>query len=208
MVYREPPGIELSCPRCKKNKLPPVDVAACLCGTWVTSFAADVVLTERDRKPNPVTRWWRVLESCPMCKDKMKLHGDEPGLLLGCAGHGFWIDADTIAHTGLSRPVDVAALERKREDAAAVEADRENREHAERQRAQNKAERERAEAAVRQMTTYGGVDASAEYTPSPVVSEAELVMTLDPIIRTLWDRVAALEHKNEELERRLATLGA
>ncbi len=206
MVYREPPATELSCPRCKKKKLPPVDVAACTCGTWVTTFVADVVLTERDRTPNRGTRWWRVLEPCPVCKDKMKLHGQEPGLLLGCEGHGYWIDADTIAHTGLARPIDQAVLERKREDASAIETDRENRERAEHQRAQDKAERERAEAAVRQMTTHGGVDSDVDFTPSRAVAEAEFLLTLDPILRSLWTRVAALEQKNAELARRVAVL--
>ena len=152
MAYREPPAVDLLCPRCKKRKLPPVEIAACECGTWVTTFVADVVLTERDRTPDPVTRWWRVLEPCPICDERMQLHGDEPGLLLGCTGHGFWIDADTIAHTGLARPVDQVALERNRNDDAAIAADRERRERAELHRAELKAARHRAEAAVGRAT--------------------------------------------------------
>lgn len=200
MAYREPPRVELFCPRCKKRKLPPVDVAACACGTWVTAFVADIVLTDRDRRPDPITRWWRVLEPCPMCKDKMTLHGDEPGLLLGCAGHGYWVDADAIAHTGLARPIDLAALERKRSDADEITADRENRERVEQQRAHDKAARERAEAAVRQMTTPIGMPIEFS-TPA-----SDVLMALDPMLHSLWKRVGELERRNAELELRVAAL--
>ena len=172
----------------------------------MTTFVADVVLTERDRRPDPVTRWWRVLEPCPVCNEKMKLHGDEPGLLLGCTGHGFWIDADTIEHTGLARPVDAAALERKREDAAAIAADRENRERAEQQRAEDKLTRQRAEAGVRQLKPRRASTPVAETAPSRSELESAFLDTLDPVMRRLWQRVMALERRNTELEERVAAL--
>lgn len=144
-----------------------------------------------------------------MCKDTMRLHGEEPGLLLGCAGHGFWIDADTIVHTGLARPVDQAAIERKRDDAAALTAERESRERAEQQRAQDKAVRERAEAVVRQLRTVSGGVTSYQPLRSVIVERAEVepeFLPVDPIVRALWLRLAALEQRNAELELRVARL--
>jgi hypothetical protein len=109
------------------STLPPLDVAACPkgCGTWVSMFAASEVLTETDRRPDPITRWWRMREPCPECGDKMVLCGDDPVLLQGCEIHGYFIDADTIAKTGLARGVDHAALETKRDDPDRVDAERE-----------------------------------------------------------------------------------
>src|SRR5580765_5602136 len=101
-----------TCPRCKKP-LPPTDIAECPkgCGTWVAAFAATIALTEADRKPDPMTRWWRLREACPLCGDQMALCGDEPVLLQGCALHGYFVDADTIEHTGLAHKHDSAALD-------------------------------------------------------------------------------------------------
>lgn len=122
--YRGEAHRALACPRCEEV-LPPTDVAACShgCGTWVSQFASTEVLTEADRKPDPVTRWWRVRAPCPLCGKQMTLRGDDPGLLQGCDLHGYFIDADTIKHTGLRRGVDEAALARKRSDTPRTEAE-------------------------------------------------------------------------------------
>lgn len=148
MAYREPPRVEIACPRCKKKKLPPTEVAACDCGVWVTMFAASVVLSARDVRPDPVTRWWRVREPCPVCKEQMALCGDEPGLLQGCPLHGYWIDADTITHTTLAAGVDHAALDAKRTDEAAVAAERERLLKLEQARDRDRAEKERGQRAI------------------------------------------------------------
>src|SRR5687768_2573386 len=104
MAYRGGEPVELTCPRCRKTKLPPLDVAECpTCGTWVSAFAASEVLTDNDRLENWLTRWWRVREPCPYCGDKMNLCGRDPGLLQGCLLHGYFIDKDVVEHTGLGR---------------------------------------------------------------------------------------------------------
>ncbi|MGE0547992.1 MAG: hypothetical protein AB7O24_28705 [Kofleriaceae bacterium] len=131
---------EIDCPRCRKRRLPPTDVASCElgCGTWVSAFASTIVLTEVDRRSQGVTKWWRVREACPLCKEQMTLRGEQPGLLQGCDLHGFWIDADTIAHTGLANGVDQQALDRLRNDPQRIEAEREARERAALERIANR----------------------------------------------------------------------
>src|SRR5687767_6494222 len=128
--YRGGELVELPCPRCKKTKVPPLDVAPCsTCGgTWVTAFAATEVFAADELRPDPVTRWWRVREPCPACGDKMVLHGKDGGLFQGCELHGYFIDADAIEHTKLGKGIDHAALERKRGDRERVDAERETRE--------------------------------------------------------------------------------
>ena len=122
--YRGEAPRALACPRCEET-LPPTDVAECAhgCGTWVSQFASTEVLTEQDRRPDLVTRWWRVRAPCPLCGEQMTLRGDDPGLLQGCDLHGYFIDADTIGRTGLARGVDQAALVRKRSDTARTETE-------------------------------------------------------------------------------------
>jgi len=141
--YRGAEVVTLSCPRCRKHKLPPLDVATCpsCAGIWVSAFAASEVLTEQDRRANPVKKWWRVREPCPSCGEKMDLFGMEPGLLQGCAVHGFFIDADTVGSTGLARGVDHEALERKHQDRMRIDAEREEREIAAREKATARADK-------------------------------------------------------------------
>jgi hypothetical protein len=117
--YRDETAIH--CPRCRRA-LTGFDIAQCGCGTWVSAFAAPVLLEERELRPDPITRWWRKREPCPVCEDQMTLRGDEPGLFQGCDLHGFWVDADTVEHTGLARGIDHDALQRRRNDDASVEA--------------------------------------------------------------------------------------
>jgi hypothetical protein len=147
-AYRSQPPAELPCPRCKKKNLPALDVTTCACGgVWVSAFAASEVLTAVDRKPDPVTRWWKVREPCPACGEQMLLFGNDPGLLQGCAVHGYFVDGDTVAHTGLARGVDLEALERKRQDPQRVEAEREEGERVANRMAaarENSVRRERA----------------------------------------------------------------
>lgn len=148
MAYREAPTDALKCPRCRAA-LPPLEIAACRCGTWVTALAAKVALTAADRHPDPGTRWWKVRPPCPMCGEQMHLCGDEPGHLVGCEGHGYWIDADAHAHTGLAKPVDAAALQQLHDSDEARQQAQAEREAAETDRARAHADKERAEATVR-----------------------------------------------------------
>ncbi|HLL24333.1 MAG TPA: hypothetical protein VK427_19515 [Kofleriaceae bacterium] len=142
----------IRCPRCKK-KLPPVDVATCLCGgVWVSAFAATEVLTPQERRADRVTRWWRVREPCPECGDKMMLRGDGRALFQGCDLHGYFIDADIVAHTSIARGVDHAALDRKRSDEARMQAEREQHELTALERARQRAEIERREAELARAT--------------------------------------------------------
>ena len=200
---------ELKCPRCAKP-LPPLDVARCAkgCGTWVSLFAATEVLTKIDRKPDPVTRWWRVRAPCPVCSDKMALCGANPGYLQGCAIHGYFIDADTIQHTGLARGVDEAALERKRNDPDRVDAERIAVLQEEEARAQRKAEdqaraaeldarfaarqREIAET-ERRASLRREIEASVRAGTGGMLAE---------LVVKLVDRVTALEARVTELENR------
>jgi hypothetical protein len=199
------PPKALQCPRCNKP-LPPTEVAACVhgCGTWVSQFASTEVLTETDRKPDPVTRWWRVRAPCPMCGEKMALCGEEPGLFQGCEQHGYFIDADTIEHTGLGRGVDHAAIEAKRADSARVEAEREAiAEVAERQR-KHKLEIEAREAGLgarvdeikRQETAKDDRRAKTFR-----LLAAGVNVTVANYILDLEDRIASLERRLEETER-------
>lgn len=195
--YRVVPAEPLPCPRCKQP-LPPLDVARCACGTWVSAFAAELVLTDEDRRRDPVKRWWRVLEPCPRCDDKMGLYGSEPGLLQGCELHGFWIDADTIAHTGLGRGVDVEAIERKRADPDEVDAELARVQRLVAQRAE--AARPPAAPPPREATEDRLVDERVEH---------ELRLGLGGGAgRELHRRIVKLELANERLAARVAALEA
>lgn len=152
-AYRDAPPGPLACPRCRKP-LPPLEVAACThaCGTWVSALVAGEVLTEVDRRPDPVTRWWRVRAPCPVCTDKMRLYGEDPGLLQGCAVHGYFVDGDTVVYTDLARGVDLTslaeliespALNAERARLRALEAEH-DREMADQPRQREQAARERA----------------------------------------------------------------
>jgi hypothetical protein len=130
---------ELACPRCKKQ-LPPFDVAYCTagCGVWVSAFAATEVLSESERRIDRLTRWWRIREPCPICKEQMLLRGVRDAHFQGCDGHGFWLDIDAVPRTGLAAGVDEARLDRKRYDEARLRQDLDVREQAERDRAQGR----------------------------------------------------------------------
>ena len=199
----EPPKA-LSCPRCNR-KLPPMDVAQCEkgCGTWVSQFAASVVLTETDRRPDPVTRWWRVRAPCPLCSEKMKLFGDDPALLQGCELHGYFVDADTVKSTGLSRGVDIAALESKRSDTETVDAERAALEESRLREEQRKQDIQRREAEVgaridnmtreealgdERHTRYLGLITTGS---SPMV--ANYVLDLEARVRRLEQRLEQLD---------------
>jgi hypothetical protein len=201
----EPPKAP-TCPRCKKA-LPATDVAQCAkgCGTWVSQFASTEVLTDDDRKPDPVTRWWRVREPCPLCSEKMTLRGQDPGLLQGCDQHGFFIDADTIQHTGLARGVDIAALERKRADSGRVEAEREALAEAAEKERQQKIEIERKEALLHGKVEAMNAEDAAKYDRRInliKLGAGGLSMTVVTYILDLEDRVARLERRLDDLELR------
>jgi hypothetical protein len=207
--YRGGELVELPCPRCKKTKVPPLDVAPCsTCGgTWVTAFAASEVLGSDELRSDPVTRWWRVREPCPACGDKMLLHGKNPGLFQGCELHGYFIDADIVAHTKLGKGIDHAALERKRADTDRVDAEREAREKKASQKAADRAEIERREAALDRMDFVREVDVA----PSPEAlakrQTEDLYRALASAIgpdaaELLLRRVRELEARVAELERR------
>ena len=166
MAYRSTEAQPLKCPRCSKQ-LPPVDVAECTCGTWVTAFAATEYLRPQETVHDPVTRWWKVRAPCLVCGEQMTLRGDDPGFFQGCDGHGFWIDAEVVEHTGLARGVDLARLERKRADDKQVEAAAAEREQAELARARDREAKHRAEAEVAKK-----IQARKEEAPRPASSES------------------------------------
>lgn len=214
-VYRSgPPPAALACPRCSK-RLPPLDVAACACGTWLTAFAAGEVLTDEERRADPVTRWWRVRAPCPMCGVKMVLRGSEPGLFQGCDGHGFWIDADTIEHTSLAKGVDAEALDRKRMDSAAMEAEQEGRERAELARATEHAEKAEAESRLRKALGERDAQRVAEDAALRAAFEAERAASgQEPPVGPLdgepggQARVSYLLEREKRLEAQVAALEA
>ena len=193
----------LTCPRCNKA-LPPTDVAACAkgCGTWVSQFASTEVLTDADRKPDPVTRWWRVRAPCPVCAEKMLLCGHEPGLLQGCAQHGYFIDADTIQHTGLARGVDEAALDRKRNDPDRMDAERVAVAQAEEARTQRKLEQEAQAAAMVARERELAVARKREQLRSDIEHQLKFDhwRAIADLLVGLLDRVTALETRVTELE--------
>jgi hypothetical protein len=165
-AYRGSDLVELSCPRCRKRKLPALDIATCggCNGVWVTAFAASEVLAPEELQPDPVTRWWRVREPCPACGEKMMLRGAEPGLFQGCDLHGYFIDADIVEHTRLARGIDYEALDRKRQDDRRVDQEREAREREAVRRARLRAEIEQREAELARTPI---VPAYSEPEPTP-----------------------------------------
>ena len=197
----------LACPRCHQP-LPPLDVAHCAagCGAWVSAFAATEVLTDDDRRIDPLTQWWKRREPCPICAVKMLLCGARDGLLQGCEGHGYWLDADAIAHTGLAGGVDEARLQRKRDDDTRVEADREAREAAELARAHAQRDKDEREAnvAARLVTAPAGIEVT-----SAADTWAMVALAIGPLAASfLARRFGALEQRNAELEARVAALEA
>lgn len=201
---------ELPCPRCKK-KLPPLDVARCVCGgVWVTAFAASEVLAPEELRADPVTRWWRVREPCPSCGEKMVLRGREPGLFQGCDLHGFFIDSDIVEHTQLARGIDHAALDRKRQDHRRVEQEREAREREATRRARERAEIERREAELARTPIVPAEYVAVVLQPEPKPVAAPLEYDLEGGLRlavgatvaeALMRRIQALEARIAELER-------
>jgi hypothetical protein len=202
MSYRDAPLAPIRCPRCTKP-LPPLDVAACTCGTWVTAFAATEVLTAAERAADHITRWWKVRAPCPICGDKMVLRSDDPGHFQGCDGHGFWIDADAIPHTSLARGVDHEALARKRDDEVRVAADDEERQRAERSRAAVREDKERREATLRGAVIVAPGDEARRAGLAPPAGSAvdELGEDVDP-----WEVVRDLRHQLHVLSRRTTVL--
>lgn len=142
-------AVELACPRCKRQ-LPPFDVAYCTagCGVWVSAFAATEVLSDRERRIDRLTRWWRIRAPCPICSDQMLLRGVRDAYFQGCDGHGFWLDSDAVASTGLASGVDEARLDRKRHDEARLRQDLDAREQAEHDRAQARNDKQAREASL------------------------------------------------------------
>jgi hypothetical protein len=130
----------------------------------------------------------------------MTLRGHAPGLFQGCDGHGFWIDADAVAATGLGRGVDEAALARKHDDEAAVAAAQAQREAAEHARDEERLDRERREAALT-------LTPIADPTITPALLQAAVISACGVFAgRYLLGRLDALEARNAALEARLAAL--
>lgn len=210
--YRGGELVELPCPRCKKTKVPPLDVAPCpSCGgTWVTAFAASEVFAADEIRFDPVTRWWRVREPCPACGDQMVLCGKDPGLFQGCELHGYFIDADAVAHTKLGKGIDHTALERKRADTDRVDAEREARERKASERASERAEIERRESDLERfgfvrerdgMVTQGHRPTDAERR-AQFVAEALSNAIGREAAHFLLRRIRELEARIDQLERR------
>jgi hypothetical protein len=131
----------------------------------------------------------------------MTLRGPRDGLFQGCDGHGYWLDADAIPHTGLAAGVDEARLDRKRGDRARMAAEAEARQAAEQERAQRKHDQDRREANVAEVIAKGGLEGSGPTTDLRQLLEDHL----DPVA-SLRRRLDALEARNDELERRIAAL--
>ena len=219
--------VVVSCPRCTKP-LVGFDVATCGCGTWVSSFAAPAVLAKHEVRPNVLTKWWRKREPCPLCEEQMLLRGDEPGLFQGCDIHGFWIDADTVEHTGLARGIDHESIQRRRDDPTIVELHRETIDRLISRRAARRerlAETERAlddritrevgvspeEAERIRIRLSDDPERLRTRTPTAVGVEAAILEGLRETIGAnavhyLLSRIVALEDANAELERRLAAV--
>lgn len=203
--YRGEPSAEVACPRCRKV-LPPLDVAACACGTWISAFAASEVLAPDELEADATTAWWKVYAPCPLCGDKMTLRGHDDGHFQGCDGHGFWIDADAIAYTGLARGIPHAALARKRDDPDQLDAHREARAHAERERARRREDKVYREAALdaRFHTERRAREQQAEARAAFVREAAAGEATLD--LRGLGRKLQRLERENAELKEQVRDL--
>jgi hypothetical protein len=104
------------------------------------------VLSDSERRIDRLTRWWRIREPCPICREQMMLHGVRDAYFQGCDGHGFWLDIDVVPRTGLADGVDEARLDRKRYDEARLQHDLDVREQAERDRAQARRDQQVREA--------------------------------------------------------------
>jgi hypothetical protein len=205
MAYRSGPPAELPCPRCNKA-LPALDIAACSqgCGTWVSRFAASVAFREGETVENKLTRWWRVRAPCPECGDKMTLRGDDPALLQGCDVHGYFVDADVVAHTGLARGDFDAALAKKREDTAVVEAEQEEAERLAVEKAREREARERTDPRIAELrrrfaTPIAPLPDDPFESIKTALREGRVVPLIDHL-RALTERVAELEARASELE--------
>jgi len=129
-----------------------MDMATCPaeCGTWVNASIASIAFQSDEIAENRITRWWRVREPCPICKEQMLLRGSEDHeLFQGCTKHGYWIDVDTVSKTSLGRPGLLARLKKLRDDEEARIAARAQQradELAEKQRMREEQERASEEA--------------------------------------------------------------
>ena len=206
--YRGSELVELSCPRCRKRKLPALDVATCggCAGVWVSAFAASEVLAPEELRPDPVTRWWRVREPCPSCGEKMVLRGIEPGLFQGCDLHGYFVDGDVVEHTRIAKGIDYEALDRKRHDDRRVQAERDHREREAVRRARERAEIERREAELARASL--SADPVRYEEPDPLPRSKPVEYDLDAILRLSIGAMAAekLMKRIRELEARVAEL--
>ncbi len=198
---------ELKCPRCKKQTLPALDVAPCpaQCGTLVSAFAATEIFSVKELRIDAVTRWWRRREPCPLCKEAMTLRGVNPGYFQGCEGHVFWVDADTIAQTGLANGFDAAKLQAKYESSAAIEQAQQLRVTAETDRANSKREKDEQEARLRQITptTSTPVEAAAFSTLELIAVSGAIGPIATAILR---NKFLDLTTRRHELENRVGTL--
>jgi hypothetical protein len=111
----------------------------------VTAFAASEAFAAHEIVENRLTRWWKVRAPCPLCSERMTLRGGEPGLFQGCELHGYWVDDDALAHTGLARDDLDRRLAAKRANPARIEHERKQREELEEQRAREREARQRSE---------------------------------------------------------------
>jgi hypothetical protein len=124
--------------------MPPGAIAACSwgCGVWVNLEAAQDAFVASELAPSRVATWFRERVPCPHCSKRMALRGYDMALFQGCEDHGYWIDDETVGQTGLGRPWVAPQIQRARDAAKAMRAEREAREAAERE-AREEAERAR-----------------------------------------------------------------
>lgn len=143
----------ISCARCGRP-LPPGDLSVCTadCGAWLNAEAASRALAAAELAPSRLTSWSRERAACPICGTQMTLRGHDMTLFLGCDGHGFWIDRETVTQTGLGHPRNTAWLADARARSKALVAEQRRTEEAEREAAakrEREREREESEAAAR-----------------------------------------------------------
>jgi hypothetical protein len=207
--YRASSSPPIACPRCTRP-LPPGELAWCFdnCGIWVAASAAPAVFERTELAPSRLTSWRHARAACPHCSVQMALHGHDMALFLGCAEHGFWVEAETIKLTGLGRRAVAARLQQARAvvDAAHAErtrAEREAREREERDR------RDRAEEAAARLREHQAREAAREEALRRERAEREAACA--PYLELIHAAIATgdalpLAEKLAELERAVAAL--
>jgi chemotaxis protein histidine kinase CheA len=198
--------------------MPPGAMAACSwsCGVWVNREAAQDAFAAAELAPSRVATWFRERVPCPHCSTRMTLRGHDMALFQGCEEHGYWVDEETVDQTGLARPWVAPQVQRARDAAKAMRAEREARDAAERE-ARDAAERLRAadweamsakmraaaDAAERERQRHERIRAE-RLRPFLMLVQATAFapQQLADYLMQLEDKVTALQQQVAELQRR------